>query len=652
MDFFAGIDLSKWMKKSVRDLQKEIEFPYIHIYILGEEIKPFAKTSKLPYPLLVYRMENEYKSSLLECFPVWRDSETCPFDRTESEEERYGPDHECPPGNYFLHANFKPAPQTEDYLVISEGRFSGSMNEEEITWGNYTRTGICIHPKRNRSTMGCLTMNDQDFINLRATIGSLLEESRILVTVQNRHLRLDEDRKAYLIGIRGNGMKPLAYLLNGDKWHVSGSDRYFDMNPQSSEIAEFKEDGIEIFHQDGSCIDYTLSRIVYSVAVEDNIPDLKKARELGLHIMKRSNQLASFANQHSCVAVAGTAGKTTVTILAAQLLQVWAEELESPLPFVYSGAYPRNFETDWSNLNNEDSVAVIETDEHDGSLLEIFPNYIVLTNIAKDHSECVETQKLFQKFVNQLRPQGWVVYNGEDKYIRELNFPRNRSLSFGFEGDFNIKGNMQNDGLHISFNNKEILILNNQNMLANRFTNENLLATVTLGLAVGIPPSTIEVLNEASFPALRFEKYARGKNWELFLDFAHNPYEIKSVLMACKEMGKRTIAVWQPTGYNPLKLFREELEDILMQHKKPEDIIFLTEVFYAGGTVEKTVTSEDIINEIKMKQGSNIEYCTKNLLIDKIKAIVQPNDLIILMGARDIHDIAKELASGLKLKLG
>ena len=370
MEFNPGIDLALWNKPPLHILQEEVGFPYLHLYVRGQAVQPFSRNLPLPYPASLYKVDSPNKAILLATFPIFRDSDSKPFYQMESEEDRYGTDSEAPPGHYYLHKNYNPAPGTEAFIVVSEGRYRGDNLEEEIVWGKYIRTGICIHPMRNISTKGCLTLEYSDFEEFREYLKFYLGDSKVLITIQNRHAVLHRDKSVHLIGINGVGMKPLAYILQGEGWHVSGSDRYFDKNPLSIDINKYLQNGISIKPQDGSGVHVGLERVIYSSAVEAEIPDLKKAKELSVPLQTRGEVLASCANSHPCIAICGTAGKTTITVLAGQLIQRWAEELDNLPPFVYAGGYPRDFEPNWAASSDINSFTVIETDEHDRRLTQ------------------------------------------------------------------------------------------------------------------------------------------------------------------------------------------------------------------------------------------------------------------------------------------
>src|SRR5690606_35874085 len=117
----------------------------------------------------------------------------------------------------------------------------------------------------------------------------------------------------FFCGIGGRGMNPLAQIMLAAGHEVHGSDRSYDMGDFSDRFDTLKNLGVTLHPQDGSGVTAKIDVVVVSTAVEATIPDIAKAKELGLKIIKRAELLAAIANSRQTIAIGGTSGKTTVT---------------------------------------------------------------------------------------------------------------------------------------------------------------------------------------------------------------------------------------------------------------------------------------------------------------------------------------------------
>ncbi len=121
-------------------------------------------------------------------------------------------------------------------------------------------------------------------------------------------------------GIAGAGMNPLAQLMRARGHQVQGSDRSFDQGKSQDLAARLRSLGVALHPQDGSAVTAALDRFVYSTAVEDDTPEVRAARALGIELIARPALLAEIVNAgRPGVAIAGTSGKSTVTGMAAYL---------------------------------------------------------------------------------------------------------------------------------------------------------------------------------------------------------------------------------------------------------------------------------------------------------------------------------------------
>src|SRR5881628_1129349 len=225
------------------------------------------------------------------------------------------------------------------------------------------------------------------------------------------------DSPVFFSGIGGSGMLPLATIVRTGGAKVSGSDRSLDAGRTPHKFDYLRSLGIQLFPQDGSGLEPGMT-LVTSAAVEDNVPDVVRARELGLPHLTRPEFLARLLNSaQRSVAVGGTSGKSTVTGMIGWILHACHRQ-----PTVMNGAVMKNFVTPSapfaSALVGDPELFVIEVDESDGSIALYQPEVAVLTNISLDHKEMDELRELFAGFLGAAR-----------KAVVNLDDPESRALS-------------------------------------------------------------------------------------------------------------------------------------------------------------------------------------------------------------------------------
>src|SRR5919205_511412 len=239
------------------------------------------------------------------------------------------------------------------------------------------------------------------------------------------------DSPTFFSGIGGSGMLPLASIVRASGGKVAGSDRSLDAGRTPQKFDFLRGRGIALFPQDGSGLQPGMT-LVTSAAVEDTVPDVVRANELGLPHLRRPEFLARLLNQaQRSIAVGGTSGKSTVTGMIGWILQACHRQ-----PTVMNGAVMKNFVTPSapfaSALVGDPELFVSEVDESDGSITLYRPQVAVLTNISLDHKEMAELRQLFAGFLNKARK---AVLNLDDPETRALSetVPADKLIGYGFD---------------------------------------------------------------------------------------------------------------------------------------------------------------------------------------------------------------------------
>ncbi|MGZ5193099.1 MAG: UDP-N-acetylmuramate--L-alanine ligase, partial [Kaistella sp.] len=437
----------------------------------------------------------------------------------------------------------------------------------------------------------------------------------------------------------GVGMSAIAQYLKGIGKEVSGSDRYFHPNEFNRTKQRLEAEGINCFLQDGSGISDKTDLVVVSTAIEDTVFEVQKARELGITIIKRSELLSLIAKSKKTIAVAGTSGKSTTSAMLYQIL------LDAKLePSIISGAGLTSIIKQGKIGNaavGKGEWLIIEADESDGSVVQYTPEIGLLLNIDKDHQEIDELIELFTVFKNNTK--GLFVVNQSNTLAKTLS--ENAANDFGFE-DENAgyaAWNFQQDRLSLTF---EVLKQRFQMTSLGRHSVENAAAAIAVAHQIGVDLKTCAESLEKYEGIYRRHQILGQKNGVWVIDdYAHNPAKCAASIRACQPLAEKVIAWFQPHGYGPTRFLKNDFVEEIADALRPQDEIWMSEIFYAGGTAVKDISANDLIEDIQAK-GKNAHFVEdRNNLLDALRPKLEEGTVLLLMGARDpgLEEFCKDL---------
>jgi len=459
------------------------------------------------------------------------------------------------------------------------------------------------------------------------------------------------DSPVFFSGIGGSGMLPLASIVRASGGKVAGSDRSLDAGRTPHKFDYLRSLGIQLFPQDGSGLQDGMT-LVTSAAVEDNVPDVVRARELGLAHLTRPQFLAKLLNSaQRSVAVGGTSGKSTVTGMIGWILHACHRQ-----PTVMNGAVMKNFVTPSapfaSALVGDPELFVSEVDESDGSIALYKPEIAVLTNISLDHKEMVELRSLFAAFLLRARK---AVVNLDDPETRAIAdvIPADNRVGYGFDApsadfmgkDLRLEAEGVAFALEAEGERHEVHLA-----VPGRHNASNALAAIAAARSLGVRVE--EAANAlARFEGLRrrLETVGSAGGVTVIDDFAHNPDKIDATLATLRAQPGRLLLMFQPHGYGPLTKMGDQLAESFANGMAPDDRLYLPDPVYHGGTVERTRGSDWLAEQINAG-GKQAEHIAERASIgEALLAEAQPGDRIVIMGARDdtLIDFARELVEKL-----
>lgn len=450
---------------------------------------------------------------------------------------------------------------------------------------------------------------------------------------------IDDFQNVFFIGVAGVGMSAIAQYLKGIGKDVSGSDRYFLPETFNRTKEQLETEGIRCFIQDGSGITEKTDLIVVSTAIEDTVFEVQKAKELGIPIIRRSELLSVIARSKKTVAVAGTSGKSTTSAMLYQVL------LDAGLePSIISGAGLTSIIKQGKIGNaavGKGEWLIIEADESDGSVVQYEPEIGLLLNIDKDHQEIDELIGLFTVFKNNTK--SLFVVNQSNTLTKSLS--ANAANDFGFEDEhagYSAR-NFQQNGLSLTF---ELLNQKFRMTSLGRHSVENAAAAVAVANQIGVDLKTCaESLSKYEGIYRRHQILGQKNGIWVIDDYAHNPAKCAASIRACQPLAEKVIAWFQPHGYGPTRFLRNDFVEEIAEALRPQDEIWMSEIFYAGGTAVKDISANDLIEDIKAK-GKKAHFVEdRNNLLEKLRPELNGDTVLLLMGARDpgLEEFCKDL---------
>jgi len=459
----------------------------------------------------------------------------------------------------------------------------------------------------------------------------------------------------FFCGIGGSGMLPLALILKGHGATIAGSDRSRDQGRTPEKFAWLESLGIVLHQQDGSGIFSPDQTLVASAAVEDTVPEVVRARELGCPRMSRAELLATLFNAAANgIAIAGTSGKSTVTGMAGWIMTEAGRD-----PTIMNGAVMKNFQRPDAPFASarvgKGGAFVAEVDESDGSIALYRPKVAVLGNVSLDHKSLEELRRLFGDFLSRAE---LAVVNLDDAETAALAYRARNPVTFAIDSAAAaigiVPGSIEQGATRIAarvIDRRDGSLHELALQVPGRHNLANALAAIAATSAAGVPvEQAVRALGRFAGLARRFDIVGTSPGGVTVIDdFGHNPDKVSATLATLKAHAGRVIAFFQPHGYGPLRQMGAELAQVFAEKLGPEDVTILCDPVYFGGTVDRSEGSERIVRLVR-EAGGTAEYLASRAACgDRMVALAKPGDRIVVMGARDdtLAGFAREILAKL-----
>jgi len=443
----------------------------------------------------------------------------------------------------------------------------------------------------------------------------------------------------HFVGIGGIGMSGIAEVLLTLGHRVSGSDIH-----QTDVTRRLVEHGASVtYGHRADAVSAQTDVVVISSAVKYSNPEIGRARELGIPVIPRAEMLAELMRLKEGIAVAGTHGKTTTTSLIASIL--YRAGLD-PTAVIGGKVHAMGGA---SRLGQGD-LLVAEADESDGSFLLLNPAIAVVTNIDPEHldfyGDMDRVRSAFADFVNRVPFYGLGVLCLDSVNVRAL-LPqiRKRVVTYGTTADADYEAR---DLCVVGMDTVFEAVRGGESLgpvrlrLPGRHQALNALAAIAVCLELDVPFDQIRAaLGEFGGIHRRFELCGESGGVTVFSDYGHHPEEIRATLAAAREgFGRRLVTVFQPHRYTRTRdLFNEFLECF-----DDADHVFLTDIYAAGEEPLDGLSGDVLYWALKRRGHMDVSYVPRvEDLVAEIKPHLRPGDMVMVMGAGNIHHVAEDL---------
>ncbi|HWL70264.1 MAG TPA: UDP-N-acetylmuramate--L-alanine ligase [Geminicoccus sp.] len=448
----------------------------------------------------------------------------------------------------------------------------------------------------------------------------------------------------HFIGIGGIGMSGIADVLHHQGYRVQGSDQ-----AASANVRRLQEQGIRVAIGHRAANLGEAAVVVFSSAVKADNPEMVEARARRLPVVRRADMLAELMRLKSSIAIAGTHGKTTTTSLVAALLD--AAGLD---PTVVNGGIINAYGTN-ARVGAGDWM-VVESDESDGSFLRLPATIGVVTNIDPEHMEHYGTfeavRDAYYSFVERLPFYGFAALCLDHPEVQALiaRITDRRVVTYGFSPQADVRATslaieaagstfdvtvtrrggrpLQLDGMFLA--------------MPGRHNVQNALAVIAIAEELGIDhAATRKALSSFGGVKRRFTITGKASGVTVVDDYGHHPVEIRAVLATARQATKgRVVAIVQPHRYSRLASLFDEFCGCLHD----ADTVLIAPVYAAGEAPIEGVDRDRLVAGIQARGHRDCRAIEgQEGLADLVRAITEPGDLVVCLGAGTISAWANAL---------
>lgn len=438
----------------------------------------------------------------------------------------------------------------------------------------------------------------------------------------------------HFVGIGGMGMSAVAQVWHSKGRPVTGTDAY-----ASGTVQRLQKLGIQVtIGHAAEHVGADVEGLVLSTAVHSDNAEVAEARRRGLPTFHRSQVLGALMREKTSIAVTGTHGKTTTSAMAASIL---VEAGVDPTVLL-GGDLP---DLGGNARNGEGPFLVAEADESDKSITNLYADVVVVTNLEGDHLEHYrdldEIIEVVATFIKSLPAGAKVVACADDAGVARLltHIPGVAVTTYGWaeSADFRISGEaLTAGGSTFNLGDRAYAL-----QVPGLHNIANATAAIASCALLGIDLSAAQS-GLAGFTGVkrRFQTIGSVGGVTVIDDYAHHPSEIKATLAAATLLKRPVHAVFQPHRYSRLEAL---LDDFAHSFSGVRSVTIMET--YAAGEAPRKVNAAALAALIQKYEATTpvAHVPTSAAVVSHLADTVVPGDLVLLLGAGDIHLVAQPL---------
>jgi len=448
------------------------------------------------------------------------------------------------------------------------------------------------------------------------------------------------EMRIHLIGVAGSGMSGIAGLLLALGHRVTGSDK----------VATIETDRLRGLGLQFSC-PHTAEAVndadivIFSSAIKPGNVAYDEAHRLGKMMVRRADALAAVMHRKRGIAVAGMHGKTTTSSMAAHVLRAGGLR-----PSHYVGAEIPILGTN-AHWDAEGEYFVAEGDESDGTIALYHPEHSILLNIEEEHMDFYESLAAIEVVYGQLLDQtsGSIFYCIDDPHAASICKGRRNAISYGETDSAVFRFQTV---LSKSFHSK-FKVFHREKWLGDFLLNipgrhniSNATGVIALATVLGVEVGKIaEAFESFRGAKRRFEVKYRSDNYMVVDDYGHHPSEIRATLDTARAVCTgRVLVMFQPHRYSRTQALQHEFGAAFGK----ADRVFVTDVYAASEKPIPGVTGQTIVDAVARSGHDGAQYiAAREHIPAALGPLLEPGDLILSLGAGDIHEQGTQLAADL-----
>ncbi len=454
---------------------------------------------------------------------------------------------------------------------------------------------------------------------------------------------LGKTKKIHFIGIGGIGMSGIAEFLHNQGLEITGSDlKKTDLTRHLEKIGIKVDEG----HNPNYVKDVDV--VVKSSAVHDDNPEIQAAKALKIPVIRRAEMLAEITRMSFSIGISGTHGKTTSTSMTGLVLETAGLD-----PTIIVGGKVKNYGS--NNVMGSGKYIVVEADEYDHSFLSLTPCIAGITNIDTDHLDCYrnldDIKGAFTEYANKVPFFGSVIACLDDPGVQAiLPNVHKKVVTYGFSRQADIQA--QNIRMHDFASDYEAcykgyklgkIAMN----VTGRYNIQNSLLAVSIGLELDVDFDKIRAgLKQYNGVYRRFELKGTAGGITIYDDYAHHPTEIRATLEGFKDSTKRRIVtLFQPHLFSRTR----DLYDQFGKAFFSCDCLLLAPIYPARENPIPGVSAKLIADAAIQSGHHNVILIESNAdIVTQTMSILQPEDILITMGAGNVWQYGEEILAQLQ----